>query len=142
VAFGVGAVIIGAVFAFVLGVMAYTTASNVIHPGIDKTVGHAKIINDTSQLTFISLCADNDCGGTHGSPDELAPHEDDGYRNVSSHGAPNVFLVQNAAGNTLGCLPVVMPHWVPTLTVRVSARLPCRKSIDDSVQWPRSPRSG
>jgi hypothetical protein len=47
-----------------------------------------------------------------------------------------VYLVEDTTGRRLGCLPLVMPHYVKGLEARISQARPCREGIDESVQWP------
>lgn len=127
---GIGVGVLFAI-AVLVGIVA-----NLLDGRPDRTTGRIDIRNDTARPVLISLCAHNDCRGARSSPTRLAADGGGGPTSVSSSGVPNVYLVDDTTGRRLGCLPLVMPHYVKGLVARISQARPCREGIDESVQWP------
>lgn len=89
-----------------------------------------RIQNDTSKPVAVRRCA----GGTDQlalrctsflESETLKPGDGDSF-NTSDEGVPNPFLVQDMAGNRLGCLPLVFHHKSDEgSTVLASTATPC-----------------
>jgi hypothetical protein len=92
----------------------------------------ARLENDTNQTVVLRLCDGGLCTDFHPPRYEVGPGESVEV-NVSSRGAPSVYLVTSQAGNT-GCLLIAVHGVGEVVAVPVSAQVPC--SEDTPEEWP------
>jgi hypothetical protein len=102
----------------------------------DHTVGHVRILNDTGRAVVVARCKDEACHSPTAA--SVVRPGSGGMVAVSVIGVPNPFVVMTRTGQRLGCLPIVLPHYVSGLVARVSKKKWCRDSYSNKVQWPRS----
>lgn len=100
----------------------------------DHTVGHVRLLNDTKHRVLLARCKDEACKSLSDRSTVLPDRG--GTVATSVVGVPNPFIVSDTDGRTLGCLPLVLPHYVEGLVARVSAAIPCKHSYDEHQQWP------
>jgi hypothetical protein len=102
----------------------------------DHTVGHVRLLNDTNRTVVIWRCKDEACHSLTNR--SVVKPRGGGPVPTSIVGVPNPFVVMSEEGKRLGCLPLVLPHYVEGLVARVSRAVPCRDSYSDTVQCPPS----